>query len=198
MTSHHQLGPPLTLTERLEQLNANLQSLSERLRDSIAGAIGTTVAEAVRDAVQGLLGGQGAEPHYQDHRWQDERQRDSRWTEDHDPWSQQDWRDPDDPWEERQFDPLQQRGSYPVQTGTRLGKDMTAALQTTLLWLQEQRGRRPVVATAAVALAAGVAAFFFGPALAAGVGVLASVASLLLTSRGAALTAGRLAEATSG
>jgi hypothetical protein len=197
--THHQLGPPLTLTERLEQLNDNLQSMGERLKEAIAGAIGTTVAEAVRDAVHGLLTKPEAEPNFQNQRWQDDRRQDRRWAEDTDPWSQPDWRDPEDPWQDRSDDPHQYRGSHPTQAGNnRLGKAMTAALQTTLLWLQEQKCCRPVLATGAVALTAGLAAFFYGPSLAAGVGVLASMASLLLTSRGAALTAGRLAEATAG
>ena len=50
------------------------------------------------------------------------------------------------------------------------------------LWfLRRQPRRRPVLATLAVTLVAGVAGFVAGPALAAGAGVLASVAGLLLT-----------------
>jgi hypothetical protein len=54
-----------------------------------------------------------------------------------------------------------------------------------------------VLATSAVALAAGVTAFFYQPALAAGVGVLASVLSLVLTTEGTRSAAEQLAELSS-
>jgi hypothetical protein len=49
--------PPRTLAERLSRLNDSLQSLGERLKASIAGFLGDTIADAVRDSVRGLLGG---------------------------------------------------------------------------------------------------------------------------------------------
>ena len=49
-------SPPGNLAGRLEQLNAEMRDLRDRLKASIASAIGTAVAEAVRDAVSGLLG----------------------------------------------------------------------------------------------------------------------------------------------
>ena len=61
--------PPRTLTERLANLNDNLQSLGERLKASIAAVVGDAFADAVRDSVRGLLGGKEATPTpYRDHR----------------------------------------------------------------------------------------------------------------------------------
>jgi hypothetical protein len=54
-------------------------------------------------------------------------------------------------------------------------------LQAALWFLKRQPRRRPVLTTLAVTLAAGVTGFVAGPVLAAGAGVLASVAGLLLT-----------------
>jgi hypothetical protein len=58
---------------------------------------------------------------------------------------------------------------------------MSAALQTALWFVKQQPRRRPLLTTLAVTLAAGITAFVAGPVFAAGAGVLASVASLVLT-----------------
>jgi len=179
---HHQLGPPLTLAERLEQLNDNLQSLRDRLKEAIASAIGTTVADAVRDAIRGLLGEQENPPSYQNNDWE----------EDH-----RTWHDPDDdPWMDRDRYDSDARGFHAPSHRTsnkRLHNAIGAALQSSLWWLRQQKSRRPVLTTSVVALAAGVTAFFYGPALAAGVGLLASVAGLVLTAESASSAAESLA-----
>lgn len=192
MHHHHgQLGPPLTLAERLEQLNDNLQEMGDRLKEAIAAAIGTTVADAVRDTVHNLLGGEDRGlPQHRDS-WEDDNYRGGRRA----------WDEPDDPWREPDpYDPQPLRRSVsPRRVGSnRWGQALTAALQTSLWWLREQKSRRPVLATSAVALAAGVTAFFYGPALAAGVGVLASVVSLVLTTEGARSATEQLATMSSG
>ena len=48
-------------------------------------------------------------------------------------------------------------------------------------WARRHKARRPVLTTLAVAVAAGLAAFFAGPAAAAGLGVVSRVGGLLLT-----------------
>lgn len=58
--------PPLTLAERLDRLNDTLQSLGQQLKDSIASAIGSTVAAAVRDGLRGLLGSEEEPDHPQE------------------------------------------------------------------------------------------------------------------------------------
>jgi hypothetical protein len=61
--------PPRTLAERLSRLNDNLQALGERLKASIAGLLGDAIADAVRDSVRSLLGGEEAPPDpYRDRR----------------------------------------------------------------------------------------------------------------------------------
>ncbi len=174
MFNQHQVGPPLTLAERLEQLNSNLESLGDQLKEAIAKTIGTTVAEAVRDAVRGLLGEQEIPESYNSNDWRDDRR---SWHEiDNDPWMDQD----------RFEEDYQRRHSITNQTtNKRLRNAIGAAVQTSVWWLKQQKTKRPVLTTSMVALAAGVTAFFYGPAVAAGVGLLASVAGLVLTAESA-------------
>lgn len=184
MNYHHQLGPPLTLAERLAQLNDNLQSLGDQLKEAIARAIGTTVSDAVRDAIRGLLGDPECPASYQTRDWREE---DRSWRE-------RSWDDPmHDHWMDRSEMDTEDRQRHRRTTTARLNQAIGAALQTSLWWLREQKSRRPILTTGAVALAAGVAAFFYGPALAAGVGLLASVAGMVLTAESANSAAERLA-----
>jgi hypothetical protein len=67
-----------------------------------------------------------------------------------------------------------------------------------LWWLRDQKGRRPVLTTSLVALAAGVTALVAGPAVGGSVGVFASVVSLVLTADAATTAANRLAGLASG
>lgn len=184
---HH--DPPRPLTERLEQLNQNLQSLGDRLKEAIASAIGTTVAQAVRDAIFALLGQPESAPRYQDRdRYPEERS-----------WRERSWDDPDrDPWMERHYYEPPSRYSGSSRTSpTRLRHALAVAAQSSLYWLGQQRSQRPVLTTSVIALAAGLTAFFYGPSLAAGVGLLASVAGLVLTAESASSAAGKLADLTS-
>jgi len=182
-------GPP-NLSSRLEQLNAEMRDLRDRLKASIATAIGTAVAEAVRDAVSGLLGVKPMPPprpsalagpgHGQDRYWD---------PPEDDWWSQDEWDRP----QLSQPPPVQERG--PNQ---RWREAVGAALKASLWWLRDQKGRRPVLTTSLVALAAGVTALVAGPAVGGSVGVLASVVSLVLTADGATSAADRLAGFASG
>jgi hypothetical protein len=168
---HAHADPPRTLGERLEQLNDNLHSLSVRLKDAIASAVSTAIGEAIRDAVRSLLGKQEAPdpdrsvfwpPEAQSDLWNDSEE--SRWNEEDD------------------FQPRpQERPTERKQPANRWGNALGMAVQTALWWMRQQPRRRPVLTTTLVALAAGVTAFLAGPALAAGVGVLASMASLFMT-----------------
>jgi hypothetical protein len=173
--------PPRTLAERLSRLNDNLQALGERLKTSIAGLVGDAIAEAVRDAVRGLLGSKEAPGvnAFRDER--DDRQsfhsRDYRDADAQDPWAEGErrWPGQDDHASRWQRDV--QRQERPKRWRNALG----AAVESALWWLKTQPKNRPVLTTLAVALAAGVTGFIAGPVLAAGAGVLASVAGLLLT-----------------
>lgn len=172
-------APPRTLAERLARLNDNLQALGERLKASIAGVVGDAIAEAVRDAVRGLLGGKGAPPDP----FRDARDYRDRHGPAHDrdraddPWGEDDRR-----WEdEEDFTPPRETPERGTGTGSRWRNALSAAFQAALWFLKQQPRRRPVLTTLAVTLAAGVTGFVAGPVLAAGAGVLASVAGLLLT-----------------
>jgi hypothetical protein len=164
--------PPRTLAERLSRLNDNLQSLGERLKTSIASLVGDAIAEAVRDAVRRLLGSKEAPAV---NTFRDDR--DYRDADAQDPWAEGErrWSEEDDHASRWQRDV--QRQDRPRRWHNAIG----AAVESALWWLRYQPRNRPVLTTLAVALAAGIAGFVAGPALAAGAGVLASVAGLMLT-----------------
>jgi hypothetical protein len=165
--------PPVSLADRLRQLNDSLQRLALRLKDAIAGAIGKAVAEAVRDGVNGLLGGEDEAEQTRDDFYGGLRQGRHGWDDEEE-------RHEDDPWydgaEELPIPPRPAR-----RVNSRWREAVRAAMQTALWWLRQQPCKRPILTTAVVALAAGSAAFVAGPTFAACVGVLASVVSLLLT-----------------
>jgi hypothetical protein len=190
---HSHADPPHTLKERLRQLNENLQALGERLKNSIATVIGATIAEAVKDAIRRLLGlaqpGGIIIPPYGPEPWYDDRN--SRWERDGvRGWDREDrgWNreqeDYDDGWDRQDNDyrsPDREPEPATNEQCNRWRNAWTSGLQTALWWLKYQPSRRPVLATITVTLAAGFTAFVAGPVFAAGVGVLASIASLLLT-----------------
>jgi hypothetical protein len=102
-------GPPRTLADRLSRLNDSLQSLGERLKASIAGLLGDTISDAVRDSVRGLLGGR-EESHdpYRDRR--DHHARDYYEEREDDPWGDEDRR-----WREEDFAPARPRPLAPTR-----------------------------------------------------------------------------------
>jgi hypothetical protein len=169
------LDPPRSLAERLELLNDNLHSLSGRLKDAVANAFSTAVGEAVHDVVRHLLGTN--EPPAREQSCYHQATPDSGL-----------WQNPEEPgWQEE--DEFQTRPPQPSperkQTPGRWGNALGMAVQAALWWMRQQPRRRPLLTTAAVAVAAGITAFLAGPALAAGVGVLASTAGLFLTAKAA-------------
>src|SRR5262249_42473908 len=88
----HADPPPKTLTDRVRQLNDNLQRLAVRWKDASAAAIGRAVADAVRDGVSGLLGVE--EQPQRGLEYHDDRHRFGRYDRD----DQDDHRDEDDGW----------------------------------------------------------------------------------------------------
>jgi hypothetical protein len=193
MPLHQQVGLPLTVSQRLERLTSNLEVLRDKLKDSIAAAIGTAVAEAVHDAIRGLLGSEDVSSGHREDHWPlaDERSWDNRrWDRfEEDSWPQS-----------RQFDkdPDYQDECCNRAGNSRIRNAIGAALTTSMWWLRQQKNKRPVLTTSVVALAAGAIAFFWGPALAAGVGVLASITGLILTADNASQTAGSLTTVATG
>jgi hypothetical protein len=157
---------PLTLAQRLARLNDNLQALGEKLKSAIASLIGGAIAEAIRDVIRSLLGGE-----------QDSQPR--PFSNHLDGWDDPGWQDEDPRWSrEEDFFPAS-RHEPPAckqEPAQRWRHAWTAGLQTALWWLARQSCRRPIVTTVAVSLAVGVTGYVAGPAMAAGVGVLASIA----------------------
>jgi hypothetical protein len=87
MSYHGQLGPSLTLSQRLERLTNNLEVLRDKLKDAIAGAIGTAVADAVQAALLGVLGSAGGQFRPEENHWQRDDQRS---------WDNPGWNDAED------------------------------------------------------------------------------------------------------
>jgi hypothetical protein len=191
-TYHAHADPPLTFSERLGRLKDNLQALGVRLKQSIASVIGTTIAEAIRDAIHKLLGGDDQptpfEPSY--HEQRDRFTPRDRWDDrNSSPWDY----DEEPRWNEEEFcTPSQPSPAPRNESPKRWRNALTAGVQTALWWLKHQPMRRPVIATVVVVLAAGVTGYIAGPTVAAGATVLTSIASLLLTS-GAIQSAAELA-----
>jgi hypothetical protein len=138
--------------------------------------VGDAVADVIRDCVHGLLGSKGS-PHdpYRDQR--DHHAPDYYRDGEDDPWGDEDRR-----WEEEDA----YASTRETQTTSKGATDrwrnaVSAALQAALWFVKQQPRRRRVLTTLAVTLAAGVTGFVAGPVLAAGAGVLASVAGLMLT-----------------
>jgi hypothetical protein len=167
--------PPRTLAERLSRLNDNLQALGTRLKASIAGLVGDTIADAVRDSVRGLLGDK-EESHdpYRDRR---EYHTLGYYREGED----DTWGDEDRRWREQDFAPARQAPTTSGGASRRWRNAVSAALRAALWFVKRQPRRRPVLTTLAVTVAAGVTGFVAGPVLAAGAAVFASVAGLLFT-----------------
>jgi hypothetical protein len=169
---HAHADPPRTLGDRLAQLNDHLHALSIRLKDAIAQAFSNAVGDAIRAAIRNLLG--RTDSPATDHSFHHEREPQAGF-----------WHDAEEsPWhEEADFLPRPQEAfeQHNKCSPGRWSNALVMAVQTALWWLRQQPGRRPVLTTTVVAVAAGVTAFLAGPALAAGVGVLASAASLFLT-----------------
>jgi len=173
-------GPALRfLQERLECLQASLEELARRLRESIAGLVGVHVGDAVRDALRAALGRPPNEPA-------------GAWPQAPSPF------DPttDDPagpaplWSEEP-EPPRAAPAPTVRPGWWLL--LTGGLQLAGWWLHD-RLRRPLLRW--LGIGAGVAlALAAGPVMA-GVLVAAGAASALMAlADGAAATAGKLAGA---
>jgi len=180
--------PPktLTLTDRLRRLNDNLQRLAARLKDSIAAAIGKTVAEAVKDGVSDLLGVED-EPEPRRDAYPGGYGHGRHWEEGDDY-----GRYGGDPWRYQDEDPPPL--PKPGRGDGRWKEAVRAAMQTALWWLRRQPTRRPMLTTTLVALAAGSAALVAGPTLVACVSVAASVVSLLLTAESTGTAAELIAD----
>jgi hypothetical protein len=191
-----------TLVERLQKLNDSLAGLGRRLRDSVATLVGSAVAEAVRDGVRRLLDQinptptKENEPERRDHLHGSDRFDDDRFD------NGGFYREPGD-WPRHQtseFPDHEETGSglwshrydsepevptrepeTPNRPTNRLEYAVTTAVAAGSWWMQRNKARRPVLTTLAVAVAAGLAAFFAGPATAAGLGVLTAVGGTVLT-----------------
>jgi hypothetical protein len=167
--------PPISLADRVRQLNENLATLAVRLKDAIAEIISKAVAQAVHDGVNGLLGnsdlthrhsGPGLNRSQQDN-WQAGPERD--------PWAGDEDEDEGRQWNYGQPAPAR------TDRRSRWTEAARAAAQTALWWLRQQPKKRPLLTTTLVALAGGCAALVAGPTLVGCLTVAVSVVSLLLT-----------------
>lgn len=196
---------PPTLAARLEKLNDNLQTLGQRLQEAIASAVSDAVADAVRQGVRGILARMTRVPTLDVDGDDEERGPFDRYTGERMYGQGRDRFDTDDAerfgygrgrgdalWSE---EPSPRHATQTPSTSHNSGRWLQAvgtAFQAGCWWLRQQRSRRPVLTTAAIALAAGITAFFAGSTAGAAVGVLASAAGLILTADAATSLSDRL------
>jgi hypothetical protein len=181
------------LAEQAERLRASLDSLGERLRESIAGEIARAVAAAVCEAVRAALDCRPADSYRRDHvltgrpsaAWDDPRE--SEWSDglDDEPlrdgWDGGHWDEPEGP---------PDRTPAPPATG-RKAEALPLVWQGLLWWLRG-RGWRTALGTGLLAIAA---AFAGNSLLASVAGVAAAVSGLLALSESAESGAAALSEA---
>jgi hypothetical protein len=164
MFSQESQASPRAPAGWLLRLREDLRLLALRLKEEVARLVAEAVADAVRDSLRRLLGAEGGAA------------RDFRQGLPQPEAEEADWQEP--LWEE-DLPPEPPRPS--PAAGRHWQNALGAAVEAGLWWLGRRPSRQPWLTAAAVALAAGGAAFVAGPAAGAAAGVLAS-AGLLLTS----------------
>lgn len=179
-------GPSSRLLARhLGRLAVTLETFGTRLREAVAGAVGETVANAVREAALALLDDRPAaspapaRPSYSPGRTR------SPWdTPDpapDDPW----FPEPDrDRWEDDALDddvpPAEP--TPPTAGPSRWLAALAAGVQATLAWLRHRVGRFPVLVALALGLLTALVTFAGGPLAAAGAAVLGAALRLAMLS----------------
>lgn len=189
------VGPPCTLADRLGRLNDQLASLAARMKEGVAGAVGETVAEAVRDAVRGLLGLDG-QPHHDAPRYHGQTPHDRGWPDrDHASYAWAERRDAGrvwddgDRWGEDGLDDPERNDlevSKPVAaavatgaaTASRWEEAARAAVQAGTWWLRRPPASQPLLTTLLVAGVAGLTVLIAGPTLATAIGAGAALVSV--------------------
>ena len=182
------------LYAQLGRLNHHLLHLGQGLRERIAGAIGRTVCEVVREAVHAALAELSGSPVPFSVSASPPPRCTPFWDESDDDLQRNLRTDPDefdDPLIAEARDdgclPNQnQRGSWggettpvPAASASPWVRALAAACQAAAWWLRRQPRRYPLLTTLAVGLAAGVATYSMSPLLAAGATVLGSAVTLL-------------------
>jgi hypothetical protein len=183
------------LSAQLGRLNHHLLQLGQGLRERIAGAIGRTVCEVVREAVHAALAEFAASPFPSSATPPPSPRRPPFWDEPDDDQQRNLGTEPnefDDPLTpEARDDWLPRTQSLsgsgagetspaPAASASPWMRALAAACQAAAWWLRRQPQRHPLLTTLAVGLAAGVAAYSVSPLLAAGATVVGSAVTLLL------------------
>lgn len=165
------------LSDRLDRLRANLDVLRERLRDSVAQSIGQTVAYAVHDAVQAVLG----EPNAHSQRvpyqrpWE-QHERSSYWQEPQNAMWQE---EPDDRWQDDPEDEPKP-ATIPDQPPSNkdLGQAVATGCETAAWWLRRWKGRFAIAVAAGLGLVTSVLAWTGGSLTIAALSLAQSIAHL--------------------
>jgi hypothetical protein len=153
-----------TIVERLRRLSETLNDLKERVRDAVAGELSRVVANTVQDVVHSFIRSKPEPPP------REVPQERPSWQED-DPWAEE----VEDYPVRREFEP-EEVIPPPLEQNDRWQRAL--ALGTTVLrwWLA---GRWKPFLGLGVAGLAGAAAWWGGPAIHAGTGVVLSAAELI-------------------
>ncbi len=198
--------PPAGLTrnllaDHLTRLTDTLERLDERLREGIAGAVGQTVAAAIREALLMLLAQDAGIPRcpsrYPERAsaWDD---RDQRMYAD-DPKDERSWwdeqEDPRWPTDRENPERLAHQADAPTEPRPRRWVSALAAgWQAASLWLRKPPRRFHVLTALGVGLAVAAVGLIAGPMAGAGLGVVSTSVGLLAMSTSARTGAARLAD----
>jgi hypothetical protein len=176
------------LAPHVTQLRRSLESLAERVRQSLATTVGRTVAEVVTEAVEAALASPAEQgSYYPPVRSSPAPSRERDWWGDPGGSSWGQHRDYGRPYADDHYD----RDSYeddndqeavempkePCQG--RFTRSLAAGCRAAAWWLERHPGRFSLVLAAGVGVAAGVAAFFTGSTLVGVTGAAASALALL-------------------
>jgi hypothetical protein len=201
------------LCAQLARLNHHLQYLGQGLRERIAGAVGRTVCEVVREVVHAALAELSSpqvpssappKPSPRCPPFWDEPDDDLQRNLRTDPNEFDDPLTPEvsDDWlptnQNRSGTGADEASPSPAASASPWMRALAAACQAAAWWLRRQPQRHPLLSTLAVGLAAGVVAYSVSPLLAAGATVVASAVSLLLVADAATSAVQALTGLTSG
>jgi len=151
---------------RLQRLSETLNDLKERVREAVAAELSRVVANTVQDVVHAFLRSRPEQPPRE---VPPER---PRWQDDDDPWAE----DIEDEPLRREVEPEEEEVPAPVEQNDRWQRAFELGTTVLRWWLA---GRwKPFVGLGFAGLA-GAAAWWGGPAIHAGTGVVLSAAELI-------------------
>jgi len=151
---------------KLRRLADTLGELKERVRDAIAGELSRVVAQTVQDILRSFVRGRSEPPPPEN------RREPSDWRDDHDPWADEQ----EDHFPPARYEPEPEEIDPPPAPVNRWHRAFELGTTVLRWWLA---GRWKPFVGLGVASLAGAAAWYGGPAIHAGTGVVLAAAELI-------------------